>query len=107
MVAEMAGVSLGAVRNYRTKMGIAASGRTPAAPVPAAPTPSTPVIVPAAAAGQSMQVWRVLLEGEGKRVERIVVGPTLIEAAAIAERVGKEHYGLNALSIELVGQLLD
>jgi len=83
VVAEKAGVSLNAVRNYRVKHGIAAAGRgRPKAgtvPPPAA-SASAPVATPSSAVA-----WQVsLLSGETVAV----LAADLVEAAEKAKRVG-------------------
>ncbi len=102
VVAEMAGVSLNAVRNYRVKRGIAARGRgrPKAGTVPPPGQANAPVPVaaspPVAPSGTSM-VWKVRL-GDGDVVA--VAATSLALAATRAEALG------DVVSMEKVGRLV-
>ncbi len=81
VVAEKAGVTLNAVRNYRAKRGIQAAGRTGSA--------VSPTEVGAALSFTGGEAaWRVTAEAETGQSVRVVVAPSLAEAANRAEAAG-------------------
>jgi transposase len=90
VVAQQAGVSLNAVRNYRNKRGISAAPRERGAEA------SAPV-----SAGGS-HAWRVTLRQGGAEVVRVVVAADIGEALSLARTADAEVIGLN-----WVGALLD
>jgi hypothetical protein len=120
VVAEKAGVSLNAVRNYRVNRGIPAAGRRGGAPakavevqeaplsMPAAAEPTAAPIAPAAApliqthAGRS--AWRITWRDAEGEQSAIVVANDLVHAAqqATAAKLPGEVVGL-----QLAGSLLD
>jgi hypothetical protein len=85
VVAEQAGVSLNAVRNYRVKKGIQAAHRRSSlsslATSLTVPAINGPVAVPAPTGAQA---WRVTISANGKERERVVVAESLVEAATRA-----------------------
>lgn len=87
VVAERAGVSLNAVRNYRVKRGIPAAGRT----ATLTPLPSS-----------GNKAWKVTIRTGGVEAERVVVAHGLIEAATLAEQASPGQ----VVSIHLVGDVL-
>lgn len=87
VVAERAGVSLNAVRNYRVKRGISAAGRAGSL----APVPAT-----------GAKAWKVLIRAGGLETERVVVADGLVQAAAMAEQASPGQ----VIGIELVGDVL-
>lgn len=117
VVAEKAGVSLNAVRNYRVKKGIPAAGRRGSAaaetveavaPEPVAAPVAAPAPAPAAAPtpfrGGGRTAWRVTwLEG-GEKKDAIIVADDLAHAArqAMAANLAGQVVGL-----QLAGALLD
>lgn len=82
VVAERAGVSLNAVRNWRMRRGIAANGRvgeaSEAEPMAAA------AVVPATGVG----AWKVVTSQSRDGQVRVVVAESLSDAASRAERAG-------------------
>ena len=91
VVAEKAGVSLNAVRNWRMRHGVAASGRTGDTPIPDGR--SLPLELPT-----SGGAWKVLANGTVK----VVVAPSLADAAARAQSAGLG----TILALEWIGELL-
>lgn len=112
VVAEKAGVSLNAVRNYRVKRGIRASGRAAEVAPPATVAPAAV----SAAVEASATVARVAPKGRriawrvtwrtpaGEEVVAVLVASDLIAAAALAAQA-KVHGDVVALT--LAGPLLD
>lgn len=111
VVAEKAGVSVNAVRNWRVKRKVAAQGRRAAraaapstiasgAPSAALPAPA-PAPAPAAPRTAAGSAWRVVAGGSD-RVVRVVVAATLAEAAARAEAAGLGR----VVALEWIGEVL-
>lgn len=101
VVAEKAGVSLNAVRNYRVKRGIPAAGRAATAPVEAAP--ASPDVAPAVA----RTAWRVSIRHDGAVVEGVVLAPSVEAAAQLAADAARTRYaGGTVQRVEWVGELL-
>jgi hypothetical protein len=102
VVAEKAGVSVNAVRNWRVKRGVSARRRpavgVPAPAVVAAPAvastlaakpASTPVAAPAAPqAASGRGAWKMIAGTGGERVVRVIVADSLSAAAVRAEAAG-------------------
>lgn len=87
VVAERAGVSLNAVRNYRVKRGIPAAGRsTSLNPVPSS----------------GAKAWKVTIRSGGGDAERVVVADGLVQAATMAEQASPGQ----VVGIQLVGDVL-
>jgi hypothetical protein len=97
VVAEKASVSLNAVRNYRVKRGIRASGRR------GRPLGSTHKVIPEQFGNGGRHAWRVVAGNAGDVVEGIVIAADLKEASANAID-GLE--GAVVTRIEWVGALL-
>jgi hypothetical protein len=99
VVAERAGVSVNAVRNWRVKRGVSARSRSAEAPAPApakrAPAPPAPAVV---AAESGRAAWRVTYPA----TVRVVVADGIAAAAALAEAAGLGP----VRSMEWVGDLL-
>lgn len=87
VVAERAGVSLNAVRNYRVKRGIPAAGRT----ATLTPVPST-----------GAKAWKVTIRTGQVDAERVVVADGLVQAATLAEQASPGQ----VVGIHLVGDVL-
>lgn len=87
VVAERAGVSLNAVRNYRVKRGIPAAGRT----ATLTPLPST-----------GNKAWKITIRAGGAEAERVVVAEGLVQAATLAEQASPGQ----VIGIHLVGEVL-
>ncbi|MCB9664236.1 MAG: hypothetical protein H6732_08995 [Alphaproteobacteria bacterium] len=114
VIAEIAGMSLGAVRNFRIKKDIPAAGRMPAGEIarlierhqvaPAAPASSAPLPTserPVAVA-RGDRAWRC--ERADGQEAFVVLAPSLTEAAArAAEVLGAEHL---VRSLEHLGVVL-
>lgn len=92
VVAEKAGVSLNAVRNYRVKRGIPAAGRE------AGQSASRAVF----AAGGEQEAWKVTWEAGGKRVQGVVLAHDLSHAVALAGEADKGR----VVGLELAGPVL-
>ncbi len=108
VVADRAGVSLNAVRNYRVKRGIAAAARDRAREEGEAPAPESaaPRSAPAgsAASADGRQAWRVTWRtAEGER-HGVLVARDLIEAAEMAT---KARLGGDVVGLMLAGTMLD
>ena len=99
VIADKAGVTLNAVRNYRNKRGIAAASRNATESRAVAPSASaSPVVV---ASGDS--AWRITASDNGTtEVVRVVVAPSLAEAANRAEAAGLGHI----VSLEWIGSVV-
>ena len=97
IVAEKANVSLNAVRNYRVKKGIKASGKR------GRPAARDAVAFEARFEQGAKHAWRVVAGAEGKVVEGIVVATDLNEASKFAL---KGLDGGVVTRIEWVGALL-
>lgn len=91
VIAERAGVSLNAVRNYRVKRGIPAAGRAPR-------TNGTADFEQA----EGKQAWKVVLRANGRDLSRVVLAESLVDAASEAAR----NEDARVLSVTWVGQLL-
>jgi hypothetical protein len=127
VVADLVGMSLGAVRNYRVKHAIPAAGRIsqrridahlsrlankPTAKVEApraaefshaARRPSEPIPSAATVASESL-AWRVRLSGaEGTR-DVVIVAPTMADAIARAEAIATG--GSTVMALERLGPLI-
>jgi len=86
VVAERAGVSLNAVRNYRVKRGIQAARRRSGHAVDAV------VVTEPLENGELLsgaQAWKVTIVQNGKEQARVVVASTLVEAATRAAQSGR------------------
>ena len=108
-VAKMAGVTTGAVTNYRHRLGIAARGGGKSAakalapqPKVAAPQPEAPAPQPKSPKAQASLPKKQMLAYRAQLAERtaIVVAPDLVAAARRAEAAGEVH------SLELLGSVL-
>ena len=92
VVAEKAGVSLNAVRNYRVKRGISAAGR--------AITSDAPVFQPVAG---GVVAWHVVVQTETGKVDLVVLGNDIVDAATKAMAADRgEVVGLSCLG-EMIG----
>jgi hypothetical protein len=100
VIADRAGVSLNAVRNYRVKHGIAAAPRAgrKEAVVKPTPAPSTPRL-------QGSQAWKVTIRVGNQQLERVVIADNLVDAAAAASDSGSKLKG-EVVSVSWVGALL-
>lgn len=87
VVAERAGVSLNAVRNYRVKRGIPAAGRA----ATLTPVPTT-----------GAKAWKVTIRTGQGEAERVVVADGLVQAATLAEQASPGQ----VVGIHLVGDVL-
>lgn len=97
VVAEQAGVSVNAVRNWRRNRGVPAVGRgRPPATSTATPSASTSDAIRVTVAGGDV-AWKVTL-GSGR--SGVVVGQDLMDAAQKAQRVG------DVTSMERIGAVL-
>lgn len=106
VVADRAGVSLNAVRNYRVKRGIAAAARERAREEGAVENPAIESsATPRVAAGvDGRQAWRVTWRtSEGER-HGVLVARDLIEAAEMAT---KARLGGDVVGLMLAGTMLD
>ncbi len=120
-VAQRAGMSLGAVRNYRIKHGIEACGRMSTAeieaavaqhtsgkrrtsrkpePAPAA-TPSVPEPTPAAI---KVHAWSVHLRGPGAERQFVVLAHDIVEAGACAQQHRHPHE--QVVELQCCGEVL-
>ena len=98
VIADKAGVTLNAVRNYRAKRGIAAATRSGGETIEV----SRPVVAAPALDG-SDSAWRVVVEAdEGMQETRVVVAASLSEAASRAETAGIGH----VVSMEWLGEVV-
>jgi hypothetical protein len=94
VVAEKAGVSLNAVRNWRMRHGVAASGRVSGEPSELPPTGGSAV--------NGAGAWKVVVGIPSAPLVKVVVAPSLAEAAMRAENAG-----LGAiLSLEWIGEIV-
>jgi hypothetical protein len=91
VVAEKAGVSLNAVRNWRMRHNVAASGRVPSDGPNG--TSATPGLSP-----DGTGAWKVLSNG----IVKVVVAPSLTEAAMRAQNAGLG----TILALEYIGEVL-
>jgi len=101
VIADQAGVSLNAVRNYRVKHGIAAAPRgvrKEAAPE-ATPAPSAPGL-------QGSQAWKVAIRVGNQQFERVVVADSLVDAARAASDTGRSGLAGEVIAVNWVGELL-
>ncbi|MBX2801184.1 MAG: hypothetical protein KTR31_26120 [Myxococcales bacterium] len=98
VVAEKAGVTLNAVRNYRAKRGIQAAGRA-ATPMPQV-AHATAITLRDSAADDG--AWRVTTENGGSQAVRVVVAGSLAEAANRAEAAGLGQI----VSLEWIGSVV-
>jgi hypothetical protein len=110
VVADRAGVSLNAVRNYRVKRGIAAAARDRAREEGAAEaggatvSPGGSSAAPAVVDASGRQAWRVTWRtSEGER-HGVLVARDLIEAAEMAT---KARLGGEVVGLMLAGTMLD
>jgi hypothetical protein len=90
VVAEEAGVSVNAVRNYRAKRGIPAASRDAAAPRPE-PMPA-----------EGTQAWKVVVRRAGEDVERVVLAEDIRAAVDRASAMDGTVVG-----VSWVGPLVD
>ncbi len=113
VVAEQAGVSLNAVRNYRVKRGIAAAGRRAPTEVVAVLSESMEIAaVPPALESTPARLdhfatksaWRVTWELAGHESHAIIVAQDLVHAARQAEAAGLPG---PVCRLEHAGRLLD
>ncbi len=90
IVAEKAGVSVNAVRNWRIKRGVTAHGRhgKPGVLEAATSTPSMAPTVSPASPGRGGGAWKVISGSGADRAVRVVVARSLADAAARAEAAG-------------------
>jgi len=86
-VADLAGVTVNAVRNYRAKRNIAA-----------------PASSRAASSGQ--QAWQVVIQRNERQVHRVVLAGSLVDAARIASDQGHLHEADRVISVTWVGEML-
>ncbi len=102
VIAEKAGVTLNAVRNYRTKRNIQAATRSNVAAAPTA-APTMNGLPPAPTDGSAHEsAWRVTAEDGDHRATRVVVAPSLAEAASRAESANIGHI----VSLEWIGEVM-
>jgi hypothetical protein len=98
VVAEQAGVSLNAVRNWRMRHGVAAGGRGGESTPTDLPTPTpTPSRTASASSGGA---WKVVTVNNG--TARVVVAGSLADAAARAEQAGLGK----VLALEWIGEVV-
>lgn len=111
VIAEQAGVTLNAVRNYRAKRGIPAATRGGSTPTPAPTTPAptttaspeaAPRRAPVPAAGANHSAYRITSSQNGSEDVHIVVATSLSDAASRAESAGLGH----VVSLEWIGSVL-
>lgn len=90
VVAEKAGVSLNAVRNYRVKRGIPAAGReTIRRTGISAEAPELPLPLPMPVVGSDgQQAWRVRWRTDTGEVDRIMLADDLVDAATKLRTAG-------------------
>lgn len=92
VVAERAGVSLNAVRNYRVKRGIAAAGRDGAGLMQ---RPNQEGV---------QRAWSVTWESAGTETTRVVIGQEMSEVLSQFEQLG---LGTAVRAIRCVGELFE
>ena len=100
VIAEKAGVTLNAVRNYRTKRGIPAAGRA-SSPAAAAPAPVVSAPQVSVVAGGSA-AYRVTSNHNGSEDVHIVVAASASDAASRAESAGIGR----VVALEWIGSVL-
>lgn len=101
VVAMKAGVTVNAVRNYRTKRGIGAVTGRPAATEPAVVTVQA-VPTNGATNGVHSAAWLVVVGNGEARKQRVVVAGSISDAARQAEAAGLGH----VVSLEYVADLV-
>ena len=97
-VAEKAGVSVGAVRNYRLKRGIGAAPK-PESPGVDAPAPAT------TSASAGSQAWRIEVTLGAEVLKRIVIADNLVQAAARATELAGSAHG-TVTGVHALGEVL-
>lgn len=112
VVADLVGMSLGAVRNFRVKHGITAAGRLPQrrvdealrairegnVPAPAAARSERPAPTPAA----SQVAWRVRLSDGSSARDVVLIAPTMVAALERAQAIG----GDGVQAVERLGPVI-
>lgn len=107
VVAEEAAMSLGAVRNYRIKHNIPASGRKSHIEVAALRAQSSPAQPSTGlpAAHGDRRAWRLTVATEDGPISRVVLAADLVEVATIVTRASAGLGGA-VTAIDLLGDLL-
>ncbi|MBT3220625.1 MAG: hypothetical protein HN348_16185 [Proteobacteria bacterium] len=89
VVAEKAGVSLNAVRNYRVKRGISAAGRASAVSAVSAPEAPTPQPKPQPVKAMGGGAWLVEVKTAAGEQELVIVGDDIVHAATRAQEANR------------------
>jgi transcriptional regulator with XRE-family HTH domain len=101
VVADKAEMSLGAVRNFRIKHGISASGRVPESATLAALDNA----IPFTASSGPMMAFSVTLSTPNGDLVRVVIAPDMVRAASFADGAAQRLSG-RVSSLGVIGEVL-
>lgn len=101
VVADKAEMSLGAVRNFRIKHGISASGRVPESAAMAALDNA----IPFTASAGPMMAFSVTLSTPNGDLARVVIAPDMVRAASFADGAAQKLQG-RVSSLGVIGEVL-